>query len=286
MLNKRIIIALVCVVAVSSALFANLSTPRLSQAGAAGAPRIPAGNARAVTPSAHNGARATGTSPFAVQESLGALVTSVRPAVVNISAHPNAGRHPMQPGMQLLDPFPGRSGWVGSGVIIDPAGYILTSRQVVGNVDSVRVTLFRSGQNSFLARRVATDLETDLVLLKLPFGGSLPYAPIGDSSRVRSGDIVVAVGSPFGLAETVTQGIVSANRRTLQVEGRRYADVIQTDASINQGNCGGPLIDIRAQVIGINVAIYSTDSTFSGIGFAIASNRARAFFERAALGRR
>jgi len=268
-LNRKTIITLVLVGAAEVALMATLILPRFTQA------RAP------VSPPAHDGTGPAGTAPLAVQEGLDAVVAAVRPAVVQISAHPDAVGHPVQPGMQFLDPFPDRNGWVGSGVIVDPSGYILTSRQVVGDAQVVRVTLFRGGENSFLARRVATDPGTDLVLLQLPFGGSLPHALLGDSSRVRTGNIVIAMGSPFGLSETVTQGIVSAHRQTLYVEGRRFDDVIQTDASINKGNSGGPLIDIRAEVIGVNIAVYSTDSTFSGVGFAIASNRARAFLEHA-----
>ena len=94
------------------------------------------------------------------------------------------------------------------------------------------------------------------------------------------------MGSPFGLAETVTHGIVSTSRRTLNLQGRTLSNVIQTDAAVNQGNCGGPLVNTRGEMIGVNTAFYSTDSTFSGIGFAIPSNQARAFIRRVAGARR
>ena len=220
------------------------------------------------------------TSPSALESGFGTIVTNIRPSVVSIHAQPEFNQ-PGRPGMQILGPFPGQRGWVGSGIIIDPSGYILSTRQVIGNADRVRVQLFRAGNNHLTASRVATDKATDLVLLKTPFAANLPHAHLGDSTRVRTGDIVLAVGSPFGLAETVTHGIVSANRKIGIREGEFSVEVIQTDAPINQGNCGGPLVDIHAQVIGINMAIYSTDTTFSGIGFAVASNRARDFISTA-----
>lgn len=216
-----------------------------------------------------------------IQDGLGAIVSTVRPAVVTISANVEFPNPAHRAGIQLLAPFPSRVGWVGSGVIVDANGYVLTNRQVTGDANSVRVSLFRGGRNIVSAVRVATDEQSDLVLLKLPFGGNLPYASLGNSSNIHTGDIVVALGSSFGLAETVTHGIVSANRREVTIGNRQYTNVIQTDASINQGNCGGPLVSINAEVIGMNMAIYSTDSSFSGIGFAIASNQARAFISRA-----
>lgn len=224
---------------------------------------------------------ASRNSPAAIQAGLGALVAAVRPATVKVAAHTEVARRPNSQGLKLLDPYPTRAAQVGSGVIVDPSGLILTSLQVTGGADTVRVTLFRGGNNTFAARRIATDPYTGLELLKLPFGGNLPYARLGDSSRVRTGDLVIALGSPFGLAETVTHGIVSTSRRTVTVQGRTYTDVIQTDAAVNQGNCGGPLVSTRGEVIGLNTAFFSTDSTFSGIGFAIPSNQARAFIQRA-----
>jgi serine protease Do len=267
MRDRKVIVVLVCVAAAAVIAFANLG------AGLWENERRPA-----ETSPARVRAR---ISPGGVQDSLRAVVAAVRPAVVNLSAHPRSAGKPQRPGVQRLDPFPVRTAWVGSGLIVDPAGYVLSSRQVTGDAEVVRVTLFRSGRNTFLARRVATDPVTGLVVLRLPFGGDLPCAVLGDSSRVRTGDLVIALGSPFGLSETVTQGIVSASRRTVTVEGRRVPSLIQTDAAINQGNCGGPLVDIHAEVVGVNIAIYSTDSTFSGIGFAVPSNQVRAFLQRA-----
>ena len=200
---------------------------------------------------------------------------------VSISARRPAEGVGPQTGMQFLDPFPRRDTAVGSGVIVHPDGLILTSRQVTGEADRVQAGFYRADRGVLSARRIASDARTDLALYRITGSGRFPYASLGDSTGVRTGDIVVAVGSPFGLSETVTHGIVSATRRTVTVEGRPFAEVIQTDAAINQGNAGGPLVDIQAMVIGINVAIYSTDTTFSGIGFAIPSNQALSFLRNA-----
>jgi S1-C subfamily serine protease len=221
-----------------------------------------------------------GPSPLAIQQGLGALVTALKPAVVSIASHPRDPNHHWQPGMQLLDPFPGQRAMIGSGVIVDDLGHIITTRQVTRDAELVRVTLYRSGKNTFSAQRIATDHNSDLVLLRLPFAGRLPHAVLADSSRVRTGDLVVAMGSPFGLSKTVTHGIVSNPHRTISAPGQSLANVIQTDAAINQGNSGGPLVNINAEVIGINAAIYSTDSTFAGIGFSIPSNQVRAFLQK------
>ncbi len=272
-MNRRTTIAVICVGVLAAVLFANLGAPSVPKVSAKS---IPVPQQAVVSPTQMT----RNASPREIQSGLGSIVTSVRPAVVSIAVRIPHTMHGMRTGVQLLEPFSNGAEKVGSGVIVDPAGYILTNTSVIGNAETARVTMFRGGQNSFLARRIATDPESNIALIKLPFSGGIPHANLGDSSRVRTGDIVVAIGSPFGLAETVTQGIVSANRRSLQVEGRRYSNVIQTDTSINQGNCGGPLINIEAEVIGINAAIFSADSTFSGIGFAIASNKARDFIAR------
>lgn len=282
MVNQKLVIGLVCGTTCAVILFANFGTFGVATSRAAVAELPTQGTFPPGTlPFSGPFPQAASPSPQGLQDGLGTVVTTVKPSVVNISVHPEMANQPTPAGFQMLGPFPGRSSWVGSGIIVDPSGYILTSRHVVGNADMARVQLFRSGNNSFLARRVASDPATDLVLLKLPVQGGLPYAVLGDSSSVRTGDLVIALGSPFGLTQTVTQGIVSASRRTVTMENQTYTDVIQTDASINQGNCGGPLVNIQAQVIGVNMGIYSTNSSFAGIGFAVRSNRARVFIQRA-----
>ncbi len=164
----------------------------------------------------------------------------------------------------------------GSGVIIDPSGYILTNEHVVHDADEIKVTVNIDGKDkTYKGKLVGKDAKTDLAVLKIDASEKFPSAPLGDSDKIRVGEWVIAIGSPFGLEQTVTSGIISAIRQSVQVEGRIYRDFIQTDASINRGNSGGPLCNIRGEVIGINTAIYAPTGVFSGIGFAIPINRAK-----------
>ncbi len=158
----------------------------------------------------------------------------------------------------------------GSGVIVDPRGYILTNNHVVENAAEVEVRL--SDDRKFKATVVGRDSRTDLAVLKVETAsGSLPVADLGDSDRLRVGQWAVAIGNPFGLDRTVTAGIISATGRT-RVGVATYEAFIQTDASINPGNSGGPLLNLEGRVIGINTAIVSSGQ---GIGFAIPINMAR-----------
>lgn len=273
--NKKIAAATI-VAAIAVVLFANLGP---------GDGQADAGNQPVAVTAQPSPSEPNLPSPGAIQRDLGSIAAAVRPTVVSISAHPDQVGGPVPAGVHLLDPFHGRHGWIGSGFVVHPAGYVLSSHQVMRDVHQARVTMYHGGGATYSARRIATDDQTGLVLLKLSNGSALPHARLGDSRRVRTGDIVIALGSPFGLAETVTQGIVSSSKRTIMIEGNQLANVIQTDAAINSGNCGGPLVDIHAQVIGINIAIYSTDSSFSGVGFAVPSNRALDFINRAIAGR-
>jgi serine protease DegQ len=160
---------------------------------------------------------------------------------------------------------------LGSGVIVDAAkGYVLTNNHVVQGADDIEVTV-ASGQ-TFKAKVLGTDPDTDLAVLQIP-AKNLAALPVADSSRLRVGDFVVAIGEPFGLGQTVTSGIVSALGRT-GVRGAGYQNFIQTDASINPGNSGGPLVNLRGEMIGINSMIYSPSGGNVGIGFAIPSNLA------------
>ena len=164
----------------------------------------------------------------------------------------------------------------GSGVIIDPDGYILTNEHVIHDADEIKVTVNIDGKDkTYKGKVVGKDVRTDIAVIKIEPSGKLPSAPLGDSDRIKVGEWVIAIGSPFGLEQTVTSGIISALRQSVQVEGRVYKDFIQTDAAINRGNSGGPLCNIRGEVIGINTAIYAPTGVFSGIGFAIPINRAK-----------
>ncbi len=158
----------------------------------------------------------------------------------------------------------------GSGVIVSRDGHILTNNHVVQGADKLQVVL--SDDRKFEAKVIGTDPKADIAVLKIEASGLTP-ALIGDSSMMQVGDWVIAIGSPFGLSQTVTSGIVSATHRE-EFGITAYDDFIQTDAAINPGNSGGPLLNLRGEVIGINTAIASRSGAFNGVGFAIPSNTA------------
>ncbi|MFD2235343.1 DegQ family serine endoprotease [Phaeospirillum tilakii] len=156
---------------------------------------------------------------------------------------------------------------LGSGVLIGADGTVVTNQHVVKDADEVTVVL--SDRREFEASVIGSDERTDLAVLKLSAKGeTFPTLPLGDSDRVEVGDLVLAIGNPFGVGQTVTQGIVSALART-NIGGSDVRSFIQTDASINPGNSGGALVDMDGRLIGINSAIYSRDGGSNGIGFAI-----------------
>ncbi|MGO9059797.1 MAG: DegQ family serine endoprotease [Candidatus Binataceae bacterium] len=164
---------------------------------------------------------------------------------------------------------------LGSGVIVSPDGYILTNNHVVGNADTIQVTLM--DKREFTAKVIGKDAKTDLALIKIDTKEALPFAALGNSDATEVGDWVVAIGNPFGFSLTVTAGIVSAKGRAL---GGNYDEFIQTDAAINPGNSGGPLFDVTGKVVGINTAIYSRTGTSAGIGFAIPIDLAKAVMDQ------
>jgi len=164
----------------------------------------------------------------------------------------------------------------GSGFLIGSDGIILTNHHVVGDADRIRVRL--SDGREFPAKLVGTDPKSDVAVIRIQ-AQNLPHLELGDSDRIEVGEWVVAVGNPFGLAETVTAGIVSAKGRS-RMGISDYEDFIQTDAAINPGNSGGPLLNLDGQVIGINSAIYTRSGGYMGIGFAIPINLARGIEEQ------
>jgi len=163
---------------------------------------------------------------------------------------------------------------LGSGVIVDKRGYILTNNHVIERADEIEVRL--SDKRKFKATVVGKDPKTDLAVIKVDATGDLPVAALGDSGKIRIAEWVMAIGNPFGLDQTVTVGVVSAVGRA-DVGITMYEDFIQTDASINPGNSGGPLVNMSGEVIGINTAIVATGH---GIGFAIPVNMAREVKDR------
>ncbi len=160
---------------------------------------------------------------------------------------------------------------MGSGVIISPDGIILTNAHVVKDMEEIKVTLV--GKKSYKAKVLGIDPQSDIAVIKIDATG-LKTATLGDYSKLKVGEIVLAVGNPFGLNQTVTQGIVSATGRT-NIGIIDYEDFIQTDAPINPGNSGGPLVNINGEVVGITTAIASSSGGYQGIGFAIPSNSAK-----------
>jgi len=200
-------------------------------------------------------------SPTELSRTFINVAKRVKPAVVHINMFANGAR---QAGTGAYQPRASRG--TGSGVIVSSNGYILTNNHVAGAAAEIMVKL--SDGREFKARRIGTDPKTDLALIRVD-AQNLPYATLGDSSRLEQGEWVIALGSPFGLAQTMTAGIVSATGRKFGGANDNY---IQTDASINPGNSGGPLVNMKGEVIGINTMIYSRSGGSEGVGFSIPSN--------------
>ena len=173
----------------------------------------------------------------------------------------------------FMDPVPVEG--AGSGFVIDPRGYILTNFHVVQEAQSIEVVL--GDRSRYPAKFIGADQRNDVALIKIdPKGKSLVALPLGDSSKLQVGQKVLAIGNPFGFQSTLTTGVVSALGRTVQTSQSTFIDeAIQTDAAINRGNSGGPLINSHGEVIGINSAIYTPSGTTAGIGFAIPVNTAK-----------
>jgi len=175
-----------------------------------------------------------------------------------------------QGGGQAQGPIRERS--LGSGVLVDSKGFILTNRHVVEKADRIRVKLQDDPPSvQHDAKVIGTDQETDLAVIKIDVDHALPAAKLGNSDGMQVGDWVLAIGSPFGQQGTVTAGIVSAKGRNI-VPGRQFQSFLQTDAAINPGNSGGPLVNMSAEVIGINTAILTDTNSYAGLGFALPSN--------------
>jgi serine protease Do len=206
------------------------------------------------------------------------LARVARPAVVNVSTtQRRQAREPLSDEFFRRffergprDETPRGRQSLGSGVIASPDGHIVTNFHVVRGADAIVVRLADHGE--YQARLIGSDARTDLALLKIDAAG-LPALPFGDSDRLEVGEPVMAIGNPFGLEQTVTTGIVSAKERF--IGSGPYDDFIQTDASVNPGNSGGPLIDARGALVGINTAIFSQTGGSVGIGFAIPVNIAK-----------
>ena len=242
------------------------------------------------SPWAANAAQTAPVTPSMTLPDFTELIEKVGPAVVNIrtlesASAPSGGALELDPNIEEFfrrfgiplprQPQPGqrppragegdeepRQRGIGSGFILSADGYVMTNAHVVEGADEVIVTL--TDQRELKARIVGTDTRTDVAVVKVE-ASALPFVKIGDASRVKVGEWVVAIGSPFGLDNTVTAGIVSAKQR----DTGNYLPFIQTDVAVNPGNSGGPLLNMRGEVIGINSQIYSRSGGFMGISFAI-----------------
>jgi len=233
-------------------------------------------------------ASATTLTPGSIETSFAPVVERALPAVVNISSSKLSKVSQEMP--SEMDPFfrqffgrnfqgqnsarqpkPQREHSLGSGVIVRSDGYLLTNNHVIDGATDITVTL--DDKREFKAKVIGADPKTDIAVLKID-AGNLPTLPLADSTKARVGDLVLAMGSPFGLGQTVTMGIISAEgRNNLGIED--YEDFIQTDAPINPGNSGGALINTRGELVGINTAILANNGGNQGVGFAVPVNLAR-----------
>ncbi|MFA4918365.1 MAG: DegQ family serine endoprotease [Thermodesulfovibrionales bacterium] len=218
-----------------------------------------------------------------MDEAISEVAAVVKPSVVNISSTRTVKSQgtdsPFSKRFFGDEPFERprdhKQSGLGSGVIVDEDGYILTNNHVIKDADEIKVKL--SDQREFKGKVIGTDRKTDLAVIKVD-AKNLPAVRFGDSDNLKVGSTVLAIGNPFGLTQTVTSGIVSATGRA-NVGIADYEDFIQTDAPINPGNSGGALVNIKGELVGINTAIVSTTGGYQGIGFAIPSAMAKAVME-------
>jgi len=209
-------------------------------------------------------------------------VAAVRRAVVNIDvAAGDVGSANARSGPPLTFDMPSTAALatdeetLGSGVIVDARGYILTCYHLIKDYAAVNVTVFSSVRQIYKANVVDVDIANDLAVLKIESDRPLPAAKLANSDMVKATDTILAIGSPFGFEHTVTGGIISDNKRSIVIGNTVYEDMFQTDAAVNRGSAGGALINGEGQVVGINTAIASPSGYFTGVSFAIPINKAR-----------
>lgn len=278
-----LLFAQICTICVA-ALF-TISTLRpewLTRTPAVGAPPPPI--TVATTPPAASAAKPAESSAI----SFASAASTALPAVVKvaISTERRRFRHPLMddPAFERFFGRPRDGGGQpmigeGSGVIVRADGYILTNNHVVDGAQRIQVEL--SDKRTLPARLIGADPETDLAVIKVDAEGTLPAIVFADSNALRQGDVVLAIGNPFGVfGHTVTMGIVSATGRTQIGDGNPFESFIQTDAAINQGNSGGALVNLAGHLVGINTSIFTRTGDFSGIGFAIPTSVALPVMEQ------
>jgi len=253
-----------------TSIFPNPAPPIQMSAGAATPIQTPA------QPSLQVGAGA------GMQQDVDRILARVLPAVVSVSRPGGGAPRQNVGGVSFLSPVATQAEVTGAGVIVDDRGYVLTTFQTVGSANLVKVLLYQGQQSGqplgqqreLMADVIGVDPKCDMALLKIRAAKSFPAVRLGNSDQVQVGDIVFAIGNPFGFKGTVTMGIVSSSNRKVTVGGIKYPDLIQTDAAINDGNDGGPLVNVNGEVIGVNMACVMPDHRYSGIGFAVPINDA------------
>ena len=216
-------------------------------------------------------------------DDLGSAFAAVRPAVVNITADKvtskRGGSSVTQTADTILFDDPAirfvEEQSLGTGIIVDGRGFILTNAHVVATAQNLKVIVFSFERKAYAAEVVSKDLAHDLAIIRIYPERPLPTVVLGDSAMVKVVDRVMVVGAPFGLEQSVTAGIISDNARNLVIDGMTYENMLQTDAAINRGNSGGPLVNGKGEVIGITTAIYAPTGVFTGVGFAIPINQAK-----------
>ncbi|WP_047153016.1 S1C family serine protease [Aneurinibacillus tyrosinisolvens] len=209
------------------------------------------------------------------------IVEKAKPAIISITTEDHSSNRKMS---QILHEFlfpnaPATGKEVrrsfGTGFIIHPKGYILTSEHVIHNAKTIQVKLANGETKN--ADIVWTDARRDLALIQITGRSSYPVLPIGSSKESQVGEIVISIGNPLGLENTVTTGVISAKNRPVQIAGRKYEDIIQTDAAINPGNSGGPLINLNGEAVGMNAFIIRDNH---GLGFAIGIDSIKPFIRK------
>ncbi len=240
-----------------------------------------------------DGKPAAGGAFMALSQAFEEVANQIEPAVVNINTEEVITRRQMMPDQDSDDPMSElfrRFGFgspfgqipeqqmrrsLGSGVIVDPKGYIITNNHVVEDATKIKVSV--PGGEEYTAKVIGTDAISDIAVIKIEGKKDFPYARIGNSKNMKVGDWVLAIGSPFGLEQTVTAGIISATGRTFEQGGgpseySMFNDYLQTDAAINRGNSGGPLVNMKAEIVGINSFISTPSGASAGVGFAVPSH--------------
>ncbi|MBF0240871.1 MAG: trypsin-like peptidase domain-containing protein [Desulfamplus sp.] len=204
-------------------------------------------------------------------------VSKVRGAVVYITGRKNSNAL-LPPSSALISftqptSLPGDK--MGSGIIIDSRGYIITNYHVVSQITDIQVSLYGIKDRTYPCTIISMHPDIDIAVIKIDTGFLLQTATLGNSDMVEVTDEVIAIGCPFSLEQSVTHGIISDTSRTVDIDGRQYESLLQTDAVINSGNSGGALINMEGEVIGVNVAIYAPSRVYCGVGFAIPINRVK-----------